>query len=204
MFPVLAPLRAADPDLRLLGIGKTASALARSSSRTAYNPYPAPRGPGRGHATSLVDSTSQLSPSPSVIGTIPLVDLRLKDVKIQRWTSVPVSDWFGAGVISFYLGNEHPLLGVFDADLLIGDLVRGEGSFCSPLLISALLAWSCVSLSPSLPGMAGSLTSFSRLRMRTRILMPNDCLAPSSMRRRCVGGKKQIVIPSPPCRQQSS
>jgi hypothetical protein len=84
--------------------------------------------------------------------------MRLKDINIQRWTAVPVSDWFGAGVISFYLGNEHPLLGVFDADLFIDDLVSGEQCFCSPLLVSTLLAWACVSANNSLLGGAASLT----------------------------------------------
>lgn len=49
-----------------------------------------------------------------------------------------------AGAISFYLTTYHPSLGLFDADLFLRDLVAEETGFCSPLLLSAVLALACV------------------------------------------------------------
>ena len=72
-------------------------------------------------------------------------DERLHQLVISRWTKVAVTDEFAAEVISLYLETDHPLLGLFDADLFLDNLVSGELNFCSPLLVNALLCWSCVS-----------------------------------------------------------
>jgi hypothetical protein len=75
-------------------------------------------------------------------------DLRLSRIDIKRWTSVPIDDELAAGALSFYLETDHPIHGLFDADLFLHDLVSGEPSFCSPMLVNALLGWSCVSRRP--------------------------------------------------------
>lgn len=51
---------------------------------------------------------------------------------------------FAALAISFYLTTDHPILGLFDADLFLGDLVARKLDFCTPLLLNALLAFACV------------------------------------------------------------
>ncbi len=75
-----------------------------------------------------------------------LCDERLGKIVISTWTKVPITNEFAARVISLYLETDHPLLGLFDADLFLDDLVSGQINFCSPLLVNALLCWACVSV----------------------------------------------------------
>ena len=67
-------------------------------------------------------------------------------LKIAFWTAVQVSDEFAAAVISLYLEANHPIIGLLDIDLFIQDLVGCKLDFCSPFLVSALLAFASVSL----------------------------------------------------------
>ncbi|PSR85566.1 hypothetical protein BD289DRAFT_482675 [Coniella lustricola] len=76
-------------------------------------------------------------------GTEFLWDKRLHNVNISRWTEVAVSNEFAAKAMSLYLQTDHPLFGLFDADLFLNDLTSGQLNFCSPLLVNALLCWAC-------------------------------------------------------------
>lgn len=64
---------------------------------------------------------------------------------MDYWTRVPISDDFAARVLSSYLVRDHPIIGLFDADLFLDDLVGKCLDFCSPLLVSALMFHACVS-----------------------------------------------------------
>jgi hypothetical protein len=77
----------------------------------------------------------------------PLCDVRLGLVDYSAWTGVSVDNGVAARAISLYLETDHPLLGFFDADLFLTDLKSGDQNFCSPCLVSSLLAWACVSAS---------------------------------------------------------
>lgn len=95
-------------------------------------------------------STSESSPNPSegprTAGpTRTFCDLRLSQFDIEKWTDVRIDTELAAGALSFYLETDHPILGLFDADLFLHDLVSGEHNFCSPMLVNSVLAWSCVS-----------------------------------------------------------
>lgn len=46
--------------------------------------------------------------------------------------------------MSLYLVNQHPILGTFDADLFVQDLVAQQLRYCSPLLVNAVLYYACV------------------------------------------------------------
>ncbi|TIC89563.1 Nitrogen assimilation transcription factor nit-4 [Colletotrichum higginsianum] len=72
-----------------------------------------------------------------------LCDERLRDLKISYWTDVSVTDDYAARVISLYLVTDHPLLGVFDPHLFISDLVGQRQTYCSRLLVNALMYWGC-------------------------------------------------------------
>jgi hypothetical protein len=74
-------------------------------------------------------------------------DSALEKIDILLWTSVPVTNSYAAGAISLYLATDHPLLGVFDAELFVDDLIAGTLGFCSPFLVSSLLAFASVSMS---------------------------------------------------------
>ncbi|KAF6814780.1 zinc finger protein [Colletotrichum plurivorum] len=76
------------------------------------------------------------------VGSV-LCDSRLNDLHIGFWTDVPVADAYAARVISLYLTTDHPLLGVFDPDLFIHDLVYRRHNHCSRLLVNSLMYWGC-------------------------------------------------------------
>ncbi|KAH8893966.1 hypothetical protein GQ53DRAFT_644312 [Thozetella sp. PMI_491] len=76
-------------------------------------------------------------------GTWDYCDERLLLIDMTQWTTVAVTNAFAARAISLYLETDHPLLGLFDADLFLEDLVNGKLNFCSPLLVNALLCWAC-------------------------------------------------------------
>jgi len=77
--------------------------------------------------------------------TSSLCDPSLRHLQMRKWTKVPITDELAANVISSYLQIDHPVLGLFDADLFVKDLVSGQQYFCSSLLVNALLSWACVS-----------------------------------------------------------
>jgi hypothetical protein len=54
-------------------------------------------------------------------------------------------------LIGFYLEMDHAVLGHFDADLFVEDLVQFRTEFCSSLLVNSLLLWACVLSSHVLP-----------------------------------------------------
>lgn len=71
-------------------------------------------------------------------------DDRLSGLHIAAWTTVQVSNELAARIISLYLKTDHPLLGTFDPDLFVSDLITQQKRFCSSLLVNALLYWGTV------------------------------------------------------------
>jgi len=72
-------------------------------------------------------------------------DPRLAMLDMSVWTTVPIPNDLAAAVISLYLKIDHPLLGFFDADVFLEDLLEGRSRHCSTLLVSSLLFWALVS-----------------------------------------------------------
>ncbi|KAI0130158.1 hypothetical protein BJ170DRAFT_303366 [Xylariales sp. AK1849] len=70
-----------------------------------------------------------------------LCDDRLRSLNISFWTNVQVADAFAARVISMYLETDHPLLGTFDPDQFVADLVNRQQVSCSRFLVNAVLYW---------------------------------------------------------------
>jgi hypothetical protein len=144
VFPPLETLDIKDVDLGLLAVNKRALI---SSNQQATSPL-TPHIPIEFGQRSETPTTSESFSTPSDTTGDTGVDPRLESLQIWQWTSIPIPENLAAQAISFYLVNEHPLLAFFDADLFIRDLLAGGGRFCSPLLFSSLLAWSCVSCLP--------------------------------------------------------
>jgi hypothetical protein len=67
------------------------------------------------------------------------------------WCSVAIPNDLAGRLIGFYLETDHAVLGHFDADLFVEDLVQFRSEFCSSLLVNSLLLWACVSSSHVLP-----------------------------------------------------
>ncbi|KAB5581222.1 hypothetical protein GE09DRAFT_1213629 [Coniochaeta sp. 2T2.1] len=77
-------------------------------------------------------------------------DARLSRTDFRKWTSVQVENRLAAGAVSYYLETDHPIHGLFDEDLFLTDLNSGQKSFCSAVLVNAVLGWACLH-STSLP-----------------------------------------------------
>lgn len=101
---------------------------------------------------SHVKINGSLSAAKSAIGAVahdapagPAVcDMRLKLLQIGHWTRVQISSRQAALLISRYLETDHPMLGWFDADLFIADLVYQRNDYCSSLLANSVLFCACV------------------------------------------------------------
>lgn len=87
---------------------------------------------------------SQGSRSMLLEHSVSFCDSRLHALDVGRWSNVQIKDAFAASAISFYLESEYPLLGCFDLDLFLDDLISGGTSFCSSLLVNSLLFRACV------------------------------------------------------------
>lgn len=81
---------------------------------------------------------------------IELCDNRLSDLDISLWTSVRIPDKLAARVISLYLKTDHPLLGTFEPDLFVTDLIEHRHTSCSSFLVNTLLYWGCVRVAKAL------------------------------------------------------
>lgn len=158
-FPLLG--RSADmsiaqhPPTNLPGERSTAGNAIAGTSSTPQNTLPesskgkgaAPPGDGRPGGQPLQPTNALIPPySSSLSESVPICDERLAQLDIRYWTRVPISNQDAAKVISLYLQNDQPILGLFDADLFLSDLIAKKFEFCSPFLVSSLLAWACVSL----------------------------------------------------------
>ncbi|CAI6339964.1 unnamed protein product [Periconia digitata] len=60
-------------------------------------------------------------------------NMGLETLDISFWTAVPVTNEFAR--------VDHPTIGVFDSQLFIADLLSFNFDFCSPFLVSSLLAY---------------------------------------------------------------
>ncbi|TQN71231.1 Nitrogen assimilation transcription factor nit-4, partial [Colletotrichum shisoi] len=106
---------------------------------TLYNPSFASDVGTRPYNTAFFVSPTGPAPPPPPVRKDP----RLRKLNIGFWTVVPITNQDAADAISIYLETDHPVLGLFDADLFLDGLVRGEVRYCSSLLVNALLAFAC-------------------------------------------------------------
>lgn len=112
-----------------------------------------------------------------------LCDQRLRSLDISFWTDVPISNEAAKRILSSYLSTEHPVVGFFDADLFVEDLIAQRDRYCSPVLVSGLFFWACVSTSAE---QSYTLADFCRIAS----LQSRGFASPShSLRRR---GRKEV------------
>ncbi|POS78990.1 hypothetical protein DHEL01_v202620 [Diaporthe helianthi] len=151
--PILYPVVAAyDPpeiqvsQLRILPYREHEDAISAGSSKLSLRRPSSDRLAAAG--TTKRDTHQDPHRSPNLGSTLAdhsshLCDQRLEFIDIVRWSDVPISNELGARLISFYLTVDHPVLGLFDADLFLGDLVAHRTEFCCPLLLSSVLCFAC-------------------------------------------------------------
>jgi len=121
---------------------------------------PHPKGAGkipmRTDTARLLESLGRLSSFPSATesATATRRDPRLEDLDVSYWVSSPVPNRVASLVMSLYLDAIHPLVGSFDPDLFINDLISHRHLHCSRLLVIAVIYLGCVSF--ALLGVLGS------------------------------------------------
>lgn len=70
---------------------------------------------------------------------------RLRGLRVNHWTAVPVSDDVAGFAISSYLAARQDFFGYLDVDRFLTDLLALRTHHCSPMLVNALLFRACVS-----------------------------------------------------------
>ena len=64
----------------------------------------------------------------------------------HRWTTVTNDEELISHLISLYFVWEHQTVPFLDRELFMEDFESGQGSFCSPFLVNAVLALGSVSV----------------------------------------------------------
>ncbi|KAJ4988162.1 C6 transcription factor [Stagonosporopsis vannaccii] len=103
-------------------------------------------------ASPIVTGASSQTPSsdrtpPSSTDFYPFCDPRLEDLSIGYWTRIPIDNDLAARAISHFLTTDHPVLGFFDPDLFLQDLVDQSLTFCSSFLFHSVMSLACQSYS---------------------------------------------------------
>lgn len=111
-------------------------------------PILVPPSPSTITPASLIRSSSQTTSSSSTPLSLyephTYCDSRLEHLSVRYWTRIPIDDGLAARVISHYLEVDHPMLGFFDANLFLRDLVEQGLNFCSSFLFSSVMSLACV------------------------------------------------------------
>lgn len=109
----------------------------------------APTGLGKGTAFGQNTATGNLQSvgAKQILPPLPSIfcDERLHQLDITYWSATPVTNEYAAKLLSSYLERDHAVMGVFDADLFVGDLVACRSRLCSSFLVCAVLYMACVS-----------------------------------------------------------
>lgn len=98
---------------------------------------------------SLALSTYQ-SPYVKPLRSAEVIDPLLLAAKPSTWTAVCANDTLMRELLNVYLRCEYLPHVVFQKDYFLEDMASGRSTFCSSLLVNALLAYTCVC---GLPGL---------------------------------------------------
>lgn len=71
-------------------------------------------------------------------------DPRLEHLSVEFWTRIPIDDRLAAQAISHFVELDHHVLGFFNADLFLRDLIQQGLTFCSSFLFNSVMAIACV------------------------------------------------------------
>lgn len=116
---------------------------------TAYSVL-VPQSPSSIASSSLVGGYTENTPPSgtrmSLSGPHMYCDYRLELLSVSYWTRIPIDNGLAARLISHFLRTDHPVLGFFDADLFVHDLVEQGLSFCSSFLFHSVMSVACVCL----------------------------------------------------------
>ncbi|KAJ1323561.1 transcriptional activator protein UGA3 [Microdochium nivale] len=132
-YPALFPL--AVSDLHEAELLRPSPPFLRNADTPAGSDWPSP--------SSLSSPSASTQASTMASHLVPNLSL----LDITRWTTVEIPSAIAIQVIALYLANDHPILPLFDQALFLRSLLGYQNYHCSTLLVNALLAWSCQSIS---------------------------------------------------------
>ncbi|KAF5677558.1 nitrate assimilation regulatory nirA [Fusarium heterosporum] len=72
-----------------------------------------------------------------------IIDSRLDEIVPSKWTNVNASDTIMRSFIRAYFLQEYDWFTFFHKDYFLDDMIKGSRTFCSPLLVNAVLAVGC-------------------------------------------------------------
>ncbi|OAQ65033.1 C6 transcription factor [Pochonia chlamydosporia 170] len=72
-----------------------------------------------------------------------VVERKLDDLNVSRWTSVTSNNTLIRNLLRDYFLHEYPYFPPFQKDHFLGDMAAGSTRFCSELLVNAVLARAC-------------------------------------------------------------
>ncbi|KAF5259684.1 hypothetical protein FOXYS1_9699 [Fusarium oxysporum] len=75
-----------------------------------------------------------------------IVDSRLDEIVPSKWTTVDVSDDTMKELIRAYFLQEYDWFTFFHKDYFLDDMINGSNTYCSSLLVNAVLAVGCAAL----------------------------------------------------------
>jgi hypothetical protein len=74
-----------------------------------------------------------------------IVDHRMDEIVPSKWTTVNAENSLMRTLIRAYFLQEYDWFTFFHKDYFLDDMLAGSDTFCSPLLVNAILAVGCVS-----------------------------------------------------------
>jgi hypothetical protein len=86
------------------------------------------------------------SPYLKPIHAAEVIEPRLTAAKPSLWTGVCSDDALMRELLGFFFRSEYSYHCLFQKDLFLEDLISQKTDFCSSLLVNAVLAYSCVSV----------------------------------------------------------
>lgn len=99
-------------------------------------------------------------------GLAVIIDSRLDKVMPTRWTAVAADDSFLRLLLSLYFQYEHHFFSCFHKDLFLDDMMSGATTFCSELLVNAILALSCVRIYNTLCNYKSHVSLLANVRIQ--------------------------------------
>ena len=102
------------------------------------------------HSLSLT-SAETVAPYLKPYHAAEVINHQLNSVEPSRWTTVSSDNMLMRSLLRAYLLQEHCWDTCLQKDYFLEDMAKMRRGFCSPLLVNAVLAASCVRLSPSPP-----------------------------------------------------
>jgi hypothetical protein len=146
-YPQLPPIRASSIKLSKAGesilnsLGTSHAAMMATSPRDGD--YVSGQWPVDGALQPFLQASLGDTGQPELVM---LCDSRLLDIHLEDWTKVPISNDLAAKIISRFLQTDHPIVGAFDEDLILTDLVERQGRHCSSFLVNSIMYFACVGI----------------------------------------------------------